>query len=549
MFFSNILLKTLRDNRVGILAWGIGLGALIFVGVTQYTQILAGMGADRAKAIADMTKAFESFGFLVGEITSIGTLGGFVTVRVLGIAPTLLALWAALMAVGFIRGEEQQGTMEILLSTPQGRRHIFLQKSLALVVAIIVVATLIGLGLWGGSAVVGEDLGLDNIAEAVLNMATLALFWGAVGLLAGQLVSARRKASGIVGALIFGTYVVNNVFETLPDYKWVATLLPPHYYSLSKPLVPGLEFNWGAWLVLVAFAFVFAVLAGVMFTRRDIGAIFNILPGRSAYGESNGNGGSGLMLGSVFGKAIRDLFVPTLVWGISIGAFTVIMVGTTKQMLAPMQGILRSVSWMSKMLGDASTNEGYLSLAIFNYIPALLTVFAIFQIDAWASDEEEGRLGMQIAEPVPRWQILLARYAAIFLSLVVILAIVGAFVLVTVNAVNLELHTDRVIEALVAVLPLALLVVAFGLCLATWPDRPSYAMPITIAIVVAMFFVETLGPAFDLPEEVRNISIFHLYGKPLVDGIKIAGFSALTVAALLFATASVVGFNRRDLVN
>src|SRR5262249_35157329 len=154
---------------------------------------------------------------------------------------------------------------------------------------ILIVSALIGLALWGGAAVVGQDLGATNIAETALNIATLAAFWGAVGLFAGQLTAARRVASGIVGALIFGTYVLNNVFETVSDLKWLSWLMPSHYYSPSKPLVPGLQFNWGAWLVLVAAGFVFTALAAVMFVRRDVGATFSLLRGASAYGGSEGN--------------------------------------------------------------------------------------------------------------------------------------------------------------------------------------------------------------------------------------------------------------------
>jgi ABC-2 type transport system permease protein len=548
MFLRNVFFKTVRDMRVGILAWGLGLGFLIFVGVTQYSQILAGLGAGRAKAIADMTQAFKSFGFLVGEITNIGTLGGFVTVRVLGITPTMLALWAAIVAAGLIRGEEQQGTMEVLLSTPQSRLRVFLEKTLALLAAILVVVTLIGLALWAGSAVVGENLGEWNIAETALNMGGLAMFWGAAGLLAGQVTGARRKASGTVGALIFGTYVLNNVFETVPDLKALAWAMPSHYYSLSKPLVPGLEFKWGAWLVLVALSAVLVALAGLMFTRRDIGSVFNLLPTTSAYGKREGDGGSVALLGSPFGKAMRDILVPSIVWGVSIGVFAVIMVSTTRQMLEPMQEILKSAPWIARIMGDAASNEGYLSLAIFNYLPALLAAFAISQIESWASDEEEGRLGMQLAEPVSRSQVLASRYAAIFIALVIIVVITGASTLIAANVADLRLSTDRMIGGLVTTLPVALVVVAFGLFMATWPSRPSYAMPITIAIVVAMFFMETLGPAFDLPDAVRNLSIFHLYGRPLVEGIKAGGVLALCVATLLFAVGSLVAFNRRDLV-
>lgn len=72
-------------------------------------------------------------------------------------------------------------------------------------------------------------------------------------------------------------------------------------------------------------------------------------------------------------------------------------------------------------------------------------------------------------------------------------------------------------------------------------------MPLTIAVVVAMFFLEILAPFLGLPEAVLNLSIFHLYGRPMVGGIQWGGMLVLIAATLILAAGSLVGLNRRDI--
>src|SRR2546423_4274155 len=125
--FANIFLKTLRDNRAGILGWGLGMAALMLAGAAQFPLVIQGTGAERARNIEEITKAFQAFSFMTGDISSIGTIGGYVTTRILGLVPTMLSLWAVVVGVGLIRGEEQQSTLEVLLSAPRSRTRVLLE--------------------------------------------------------------------------------------------------------------------------------------------------------------------------------------------------------------------------------------------------------------------------------------------------------------------------------------------------------------------------------------------------------------------------------------
>src|SRR4051794_13142936 len=180
---GNIFLKTLRDNRSGMLAWGAGMGLLMALTTSQYTQLI-GVGAERQRMAAEAAKAFQAFSFLIGDITSLDTLGGFVTTRVLGFIPVVIGLWAAVVGAGLIRGEEQTGALDVLLSTPHGRRSVLAQKVGALGLALLVVSVLILVGLMVGSIITNEPLPADGLLLTLLNILAIGAFWGVVGLLA-----------------------------------------------------------------------------------------------------------------------------------------------------------------------------------------------------------------------------------------------------------------------------------------------------------------------------------------------------------------------------
>src|SRR4051812_6415451 len=154
----NIFLKTLRDNRLGIIGWGLGLGLLLLVGASQYAQLLGPAGPARGGQAAQMSQLLQSFSLLVGEIVPVTTLGGVVTLRGVGFVPVMLSLWAIVVGVSLIRGEEERGALEVLLTTPHSRLAVFGQKAAALGLGLLVVTVLQGVGLALGAVSANEPL-------------------------------------------------------------------------------------------------------------------------------------------------------------------------------------------------------------------------------------------------------------------------------------------------------------------------------------------------------------------------------------------------------
>ena len=557
----NIFLKTLRDNLKGIFGWGIALMVLMVVGASQYPQIVGPLGPERERTIEQLTQALRAFSFMTGEVNAIGTLGGFATARLLGILPLLLSVWAAVVGVGLIRGEEQSGPLEVLLSTPRHRITAFTEKALALMVSVIALVTLAGAGLWLGSLLADEPLPVDALALAMLNAVPLVAFWGAVGLLAGQLSSTRRKASGLVIAFLFATYLLNNILNTIPGWSAFGWLLPFRYYTESKPLVPGEIFEVLPWLALVLLATLAIVSAAQLFASRDLGSTFPLLTWRAGHAgglrgtegtEPGGrrratSEGTSALLRSAFGKCLRDLIGVIVAWSFGLSLYSVVVISTAEQIVAPLREMAREGGIIGALFGEIASTEGFLAVGLFINLPLFITIYAIVQVENWASEEEGGYLGMLLANPLSRGRALVAHYAATFVGLLVILIVTGVAIVLSSWAANLALDGARVWSSLFALIPVVMVVGAFGLCAATWLSRPSVALPLTIAVVAAMFLLEIFATLFRWPEAIRNLSIFHLYGRPLVEGVSWANFAALTLATLLFAAASLIGFSRRDL--
>src|SRR5262245_3961254 len=92
MWLRSVFLKTLRDHRVAILAWGLGMGALapmVFAGVSKV--ILASPEATQELLALTQNPALRVFADPVDVLTP----GGYATWRLALVLP-LLAIWALL---------------------------------------------------------------------------------------------------------------------------------------------------------------------------------------------------------------------------------------------------------------------------------------------------------------------------------------------------------------------------------------------------------------------------------------------------------------------
>jgi len=179
VWFSSVYLKTLRDFRVPILGWGLGLGLLM-------TAVLAAVPALLAtpEARASIVALGPSFAWFA-EPVKIDTAGGYATWKY-GLTVLVVALWPILAESGMLRGEEERGSLDVLLSLPRGRFRVAIEKVGAMWTALVLMGVLIGLLAFAGAKKASVDLGLGDTIAYGLNLAVIAAVFGSIALLLAQ---------------------------------------------------------------------------------------------------------------------------------------------------------------------------------------------------------------------------------------------------------------------------------------------------------------------------------------------------------------------------
>src|SRR5712692_6399482 len=382
MWFKSIYLKTLRDFRIAILGWGAGMGLLLYAVLVAVPSLVA-----TPQARASLVSLGSSFAW-IAEPIALGTPGGYVTWKY-GLALLLIAIWPLMACSRLLRGEEERGSLDALLSLPRGRVRVVLEKLAAVWTALLLMGLLIALLTFAGGKSVSADFGLGEALLFGLNLVLICGVFGAIALLLSQFTRERGTAAGWTGGLLLVFIVLDMVHRVIPNTEWLSRLSPVYYYNLSKPLVPASSYgtNPGGILVLLALSVLLSGAAVWLFARRDVGGTVALprwlrLPERAVRPERTlpVNAWS---LSSVYTRSLGMIAVPTFWWTLVIAGFAGWMVVVVKQIEAQMTSLYASSPLLKEEItkvggGDLATNATILSF-LFVFLPLLLMAFAVTQ--------------------------------------------------------------------------------------------------------------------------------------------------------------------------
>jgi len=547
MWFKSIYLKTLRDSRIGILGWGIGFGLLMFVVLVAVPSLV-----NTPEARAALVSLGPTFAW-IAEPIKIDTPGGYATWKY-GPLILLIALWPILVCSRTLRGEEEGGLLDVLLSLPRGRGRVALEKLAAIWTALLLMGLLIGVLAFAGSAKVNAGISLGDTLLFGLNLVLISGVFGGIALLISQFTQERRTASGATGGLLVLFIVLDMVHRVFPDASWVSYLSPVYYFNLSKPLIPSYGTNPGGMLVLLALGILLSGVALWLFVRRDVGATvalpgFLRRPARAVQPE-RALPVNAWSLRSVYARGMAMIALPTFWWTLGIAGGAAFMVVIARQIEVQLTTLFASSPLLKNLLtkvggGDISNNATLLS-TLFVFLPLLLMAFAVTQTNRWSSDEEEGRLELVLSTPQSRLRVLLGRFAALTTATVIIGVLTLAATVLTSAITGLKLDGGNLAAATLSIIPMGLLMAALGYLFAGWL-RTAVDTGLLSFLLTAWFFISFIGPELNWSAGVLRLSAFYYYGTPLLHGLPLGdmlGVLAVGVVALVIASAR---FMRKDI--
>jgi beta-exotoxin I transport system permease protein len=250
----------LRNHAVGILVWGVALGALDVLTVLSYPAFKDSI----KETLSHMSPEARALFGIQGSGASIQSWLALNTFNLL--APLSLAFFPILLGARAIAGREERQHMDLLLSSPLPRWILVAATMLAMAIGLAGILFLFGLLTWLPAALIGVPLTMAAAAAAVLNLWPLCLWFGALALLCSALV--RRTALAIAGpgAVLVAMYAGEALGSTSPAMRPLRAVSLFHYYgSAVEHGIP-----WASFLTISLLALVLAVLAGLAFSRRDI---------------------------------------------------------------------------------------------------------------------------------------------------------------------------------------------------------------------------------------------------------------------------------------
>lgn len=263
----HVFVNALHTFRRAIIGWMLGIGAFVLVNVATYPAVKGQSEYD--DILQDMPDALLA-AFGIERELSLTSPEGYLISQVFGfLLPMLfavLAIWAGTRAIA---GEEEDGTLELLLTQPISRRQVALEKFGALVALMAGVAFATWCVLAASAPLVGLDAGLRAMGVATLASALFGIQAGALALGLGAALARRGTALAISSAVVVASFVVESLAELTDVVARVRWLSPFHFANGNLPMVHGLRaLDVAVLLGLI----VLAAVAGIArFERRDVG--------------------------------------------------------------------------------------------------------------------------------------------------------------------------------------------------------------------------------------------------------------------------------------
>jgi ABC-2 type transport system permease protein len=517
-----------RGARRGALIWGAVFGLITWAEASQFAAEYPS-AADRTRLVNTMGNNI-GLDAIFGPSPRIDTIGGYVATHAVGVLGIIGAIWGLLAATRLLRGEEDAGRSEGLLSGVTTRRRAVAMQTAGLGVGLLILWTVTAAGyLLVGRA---TDAGFSVTASlyaATATVAAAAVFL-AVGALASQLAASRRQAAMLATVVFGAAYLLRVVAYSSGSLRWLHWVSPLGWVDELRPLTGSHP------LVLVPIGLIIAVLVAatiILGGRRDLGA--GLLP---AY--------------DVRASHIRWLSGPTwLAHRLGRGTMYAWMIGLAVGGL--LLGLIAKGSadlWANQPGGlfvnlvGATGAKVYLGIT-FLLVAFLVTMAAAGQVAAIREDEAEGYLDYLLARPVARLRWLADRVAVSAAHIVTFGVAAGLFVWIGAASTGAGLSLTTLLAAGLNVVPAGILVLGIGVL--AHGLVPRLTAPVAYGVVAWSFLVEIVGAGIGASHWLLDTSVLHHIARAPATAVRWDAAGILVAVGLIAGLAGALAFAHRDL--
>lgn len=548
MMFANVFTWSVRDRYLGVFIGAFAVTMMLALGVGAY----AGLGDQLATLVKDMPASLLAMmGMAEGADPS-----SFVVAEMLNlIAPMVFAGLALSMGTASIAGEERKNTLAILLGNPRSRTEVLLAKAGSMA-ALVTFGCLL---LYGAATVTLELLGANptvHLGAAVVHLVGLSLFFGSFAMFLGAWTGKQTLATaGSIGLLI-ASWLGASILPLLELHD-VARIFPWYYFNSAQPLYTGV--HWGHVGVLFGLTGALLIVAVVGVRRRDLrfgegSTLLDMLRKNPRIAKALARLGGGTHVSSITMRTVSEM--QTIAGMVAFyGALMAVAFGP---MFNSMSNVLKELTdafpaALMAMVGfaDMFTPEGWYVAELYSLTApaAVIVVVAMMGTRALAGEESRRTMSMLLANPIPRWRVVLEKALAI--EIVAAFIAFGIFVGTAGGNLigDLGMSYGNIAAASVHVFAIGAFFGMVALAASAARGTTSFAIYATSGIALVSWALNAFLPVNPDVAAWAQVSPFYYYldNAPLSNGLSWGNVAILLGLSAALCGLAVALFERRDL--
>lgn len=256
------LLKHELFSRIwAILGWGAGLSAFAIMYIAIYPE-----AGEQMAAISDLS-VYEAMG------VDMSSFNGYIASTVVQFLAVLLAIYAIISSSATLAGEDDNGSLELMVSMPLKRWEIVSMKAAALAIVsflILLIAAMASVLVFNAILdLITVEVSSAQLFIAILSGWPLVFAFLMMGLFFSALLPNRRSASWLTTII----FIISYFGESVTGYVMSLNAIKPFslfYYFDSSPEVLSKGVQGEDVGILLGVAIVFFVLALISFEHRNI---------------------------------------------------------------------------------------------------------------------------------------------------------------------------------------------------------------------------------------------------------------------------------------
>jgi ABC-2 type transport system permease protein len=229
-----VLLRFLKDRRRLILWWCVGLGAGVLLSIAFYPSFKQ-QGEALDEMMKDLPEGLKALAGAQGSVSLTspeGFLNSQVFVQVLPIALLVLAIGAGARAIA---GAEDDGTLELLLANPVTRVRVAVERYIAAMLNVIIVALVASAVLVGLGPVFELDIPVSNYIGACAAVTCFAILHGTIAFAVGAIMGGRGMAIAVSSAIAVGGFILFGLVSG--DVLEPLRFITPWWWYLSRNIL------------------------------------------------------------------------------------------------------------------------------------------------------------------------------------------------------------------------------------------------------------------------------------------------------------------------